>query len=211
MWSMSTSKKAPPRRKRPDSYHHGDLRRALVATATQMLENEEAENLSLREVARRAGVSHNAPYRHFADRDSLLAAVAAEGFRALGQTMAESRSASAQPLRAIGEAYVQFAIGRPRLFGLMFGPGLERSRHPELAAAMDEVFAHLAQPLGGNSADDGARPTLVAAWSLVHGLAHLLIDHRLGPRLRGSTQDVNSLIGDVLDAAGRGIQSADEP
>jgi AcrR family transcriptional regulator len=203
---MSTSKAPGPKRtaKRPETYHHGDLERVLVATATAMLEREGADNLSLREVARRADVSHNAPYRHFADRDALLASVAAEGFRALARSMTDARRA-ARPLRGVGKAYVLFALERPRLFGLMFGPGLKRGAYPDLAAAMDEVFAYLAQPFTDTIESADARAAMIAAWSIVHGLAHLLIDGRLGPRLLAGTQDVGGLIDDVLDVAGRGL------
>src|SRR5689334_19621575 len=105
------------RRKR--SYHHGDLHSALLLTAGKMLEKEGLEALTLREVARRAGVSHSAPYRHFAEREALLAALAAEGFERLGA--AQRKAAEAGGLRAMGEAYVAFALENPQRFRLMFG------------------------------------------------------------------------------------------
>ena len=184
-------------------YHHGDLRAALVAAATAMLEEEGHEALSLREAARRACVSHNAPYRHFADREALLAAVAAEGFRALAVAMAAASGAGRVALRGVGEAYVAFAVARPRLFALMFGAGLDIAAHAELQEAMDSVFAHLAAGFGARGGDD-PRPAMIAAWSVVHGLAHLLIDARLGPRLT-SGRDIPALTRAVLDAFAAGI------
>src|SRR6266850_4711197 len=97
------------------AYHHGDLRAALLQTAGKVLEKEGLGELSLRELARRAGVSHNAPYRHFPDRDSLLAALAAEGFALLENEM---RGLGA---RAMGEVYIRFALQHPQRFRLMFG------------------------------------------------------------------------------------------
>src|SRR5688572_33107199 len=96
------------------AYHHGDLRAVLLRTAGEMLEKEGLGALSLREVARRSGVSHNAPYRHFPDRDSLLAALAAEGFREFGDALAK------RPRQEMGEAYVEFALEHPQRFRLMF-------------------------------------------------------------------------------------------
>src|SRR5919206_2322086 len=97
------------------TYHHGNLRPALLRTAAKTLEKEGLGALSLRELARRAGVSHNAPYRHFPDRDSLLAALAAEGFEMLGDALEK------RPRREMGEAYVEFALAHPQRFRLMFG------------------------------------------------------------------------------------------
>src|SRR6185295_8903280 len=111
MFTMSTSKAA----KR--SYHHGDLREAVLRTAGQMLEKQGVEALTLRQLAGRIGVSHNAPYRHFPDRESLLAALAAEGYAMLGA--AQREAAAKQGLRGMGEAYVRFARQHPQRFRLM--------------------------------------------------------------------------------------------
>src|SRR3989337_63135 len=109
------------------SYHHGGLRAELVQTAGEMLEKQGLKSLSLREVARRAGVSHNAPYRHFPDRESLLAALAMEGFAKLGRALQEAGSAGG--LRARGQAYLRFALQNPQRFRLMFGGHLGIARH----------------------------------------------------------------------------------
>ena len=96
-------------------YHHGDLRQAVLTKAGEVLEKEGLESLSLREVARGAGVSHNAPYRHFSDRDRLLVALIEEGFQMLLDALAR------RPRREMGEAYVDFALSHPQRFRLMFG------------------------------------------------------------------------------------------
>lgn len=148
MWSMAT-------------YHHGDLRATVLAAAAKMLEKEGVAGLSVREAARRAGVSHNAPYRHFADRDALVEALVAESFDLLGRSL-ENRTG-----RALGEAYVSFALAHPQRFRLMFSGGRGRAG---LEAQFAESFAHL-------GADAGAAGA--AAWALVHGLACLILEGQI--------------------------------
>jgi AcrR family transcriptional regulator len=169
-------------------YHHGDLRRALLDAAEALLAEGEAAP-GLRAVARRAGVSHAAPYRHFADRAALLAAVAARGFRELADRMAHAAAAAGDArarLAALGEAYVGFALDRPAAFRLMFGPQFAGGRGgPELQAAQAEAFELLARAVaelrGGAARDPEVRQAAVAAWGLAHGLAQLLIDGRAAP------------------------------
>ncbi|MER6877007.1 TetR/AcrR family transcriptional regulator, partial [Amycolatopsis sp. NPDC000673] len=110
---MSTSTK--------DGYHHGDLRATLLTTAMEML--EQGEQFSLRAVARKAGVSPTAPYRHFADRDALESALAAQGLRDLNEDLiqGDAMPATVAELAELGVAYVDFALRRPALFRLMFG------------------------------------------------------------------------------------------
>ena len=120
---MSTSE----REKKRDSYHHGDLRNALVNIGVAMLAEEGVEALSLRGLARRAGVSHNAPYQHFADKDALLAAIAEQGFGLLADAIESSQTDAGtdsfrERLIAAGQGYVRFAIEHPHHFRLMFGP-----------------------------------------------------------------------------------------
>ena len=149
------------------TYHHGDLPAALLRAAGRTLEKRGIGALSLREAARHAGVSHNAPYRHFPDREALLVALAAEGFAMLGERL------RGQPGRAMGEAYVRFALEQPQRFRLMFGGVLPMAKYPELRAAADAAYQALQQAF-----KEMPRPELAAAaaWSLVHGLAHLLLD-----------------------------------
>src|SRR3970040_1414973 len=97
------------------TYHHGDLRTALLRSSSKILEKEGVSKLSVREAARRAGVSHNAPYRHFPDRESLLAGIATEGFSMLGAALQGSSG------KAMGEDYVRFALEHPQRVRLMFG------------------------------------------------------------------------------------------
>ena len=185
-------------------YHHGDLRRALVEAAAGLLEEGGHEALSLREAARRAGVSHNAPYRHFADRDALLRAVAAGGLNQLAASMAEARAAGG--FRGVGEAYVAFALARPRLFRLMFARQSEADRDdPDLAAAMQAALQPLSVTFEGLAAPGETNATMLAAWSVVHGLANLLLDARVGHLTDGmSAPDLTRA---VLNAFARGLMA----
>jgi AcrR family transcriptional regulator len=169
-------------------YHHGDLRRALIETALGMVTEEGAWNFTLREVARRAGVSHAAPYNHFADKSALLAEVAALGYQALGRDMEAAGHrprSSRQALLGLATAYVRFGIEHPAHYRLMFGPELaDKERYPVLQQASDATFAALTRALErGQAAGDvrrgSVRDQAVVAWSLVHGLTTLLIDQRL--------------------------------
>lgn len=136
------------------TYHHGNLRAAVLDSAARMVEREGIEGLSVREAARRAGVSHSAPYRHFRDRDALLNALAVDGVARL------LRELGAGGGRELAEAYVRFALARPQLFRLMFAG----RRWPEIEARFAEAFA------------DVGKPGAAAAWALVHGLACLILD-----------------------------------
>jgi AcrR family transcriptional regulator len=178
-----------PRSDRPAApYHHGDLRRALIETALTMVTEEGAWNFTLREVARRAGVSHAAPYNHFADKSALLAEVAALGFRALRREMeraARRPRSLREALPGIAAAYVRFGVEHPAHYRLMFGPEFaEKERYPVLKQASDATFAALTSALERGQAAGDVRPGSVldqalAAWALVHGLTTLLIDQRL--------------------------------
>jgi AcrR family transcriptional regulator len=150
------------------TYHHGDLRAAVLAAAAKMMEKEGLGGLSVREAARRAGVSHNAPYRHFPDRDALLAALAAEGFSELGKALENCSG------RGLGEAYVRFALEHPQRFRLMFGGQLALDRHGELRAQAEATHERLAKAFAGLGSE--ASHAAAAAWSLVHGLAQLILD-----------------------------------
>lgn len=164
------------------TYHHGNLRPALLRAAGKILEKEGVAALSLRDAARRAGVSHAAPYRHFADRDALLAELAAEGFEMLADAM------RGQAGKEMGEAYVRFALEHPQRFRLMFGGALPMATHDHLrqaASATYEALVHAFSEL--------PKPELAAAaaWALVHGLAHLKLDGHL------AAQSVADVIGAV--------------
>lgn len=185
-------------------YHHGELRRALLRAAGKLAEKQGLAGLSLREVARRAGVSHNAPYRHFPDRDSLLAALAAEGFAALGKTLQEA--AASGGLRAMGEAYVRFALERPQRFRLMFGGSVRIAKHPALRENATRVFEGLAQALAPQIPGVAGRDASIAAWALVHGLSQLLLDERIAStalRERSRDEMVGAVLGSIRFAAAR--------
>jgi AcrR family transcriptional regulator len=195
---MSTSK----RRKR--AYHHGDLPAALRRAAGKMLEKEGLEALTLRTLARRTGVSHAAPYRHFRRREALLAALAADGFAMLGR--AQREAAASGGLRAMGEAYVRFALRHPQRFRLMFGGRLKIARHAALREVALKTFEGLSGALAervGNA--PRARDASIAAWALVHGLAQLLLGDRIAPAARqGRSEDqfVRDVLGTMRFAAG---------
>lgn len=190
MLTVSTSE-------RGERYHHGDLKRALVEAGLSALAEEGGpDKLSLRGLARRVAVSAMAPYRHFEDREALLAALAGEGYRMLGEAMRQAAEAApADRMRAIGEAYIRFALAHPPLFRLMFGGAIPFGRrHPELNLAADAAFGVLRGEMEGRPSRY-ASP--LAAWSTVHGLAMLLIEGRLGIDLANAS-GVEAAIGSVL-------------
>jgi AcrR family transcriptional regulator len=160
-----------------DRYHHGDLRAACLGAARELLEEDGATALSLRAVARRAGVSPGAPYRHYADRDALISAVATVGYRELAEHLAAAHPTPSTPddLAAVAVAYVQFALARPALFRVMFGEPCDRDSGERVAAT-----EAISQYVGANvrrafpEADEEAMAT--AVWALVHGLAFLHLD-----------------------------------
>ncbi|MBM7056044.1 TetR/AcrR family transcriptional regulator [Streptomyces durocortorensis] len=168
---------------RERTYHHGDLRRAILAAALDAIAAEGPAALSLRDLARRAGVSHAAPAHHFKDRTGLLTAVAAEGYALFADALA-----GAPDLRERGVAYVRFAATHPAHFQVMFQPDLHRPDDPDLLAARaratEALRAGVADlPPGGRGADD--RLAGVAAWSLAHGFATLLLSGNLADAMEG--------------------------
>lgn len=168
-------------------YHHGDLRNALIEAARAILEEESLANLSLRAVARRAGVSHAAPYRHFPNHEALLVELAIEGFAELRETIAAVSKVSAQDpdrITKMGAAYMRFVARRPALARLMFGPQLpNRDKFPRLADAADAVAAEI-----GVAVRDPALG--LAVWAAVHGLAMLILENVVDLGQRRSGLDV---------------------
>ena len=152
------------------TYHHGNLRAALLRAGMKVIEKKGIKRLSVREAARRARVSHNAPYRHFPDRQSLLAGIAAEGFARLGEALKTSSG------KAMGEAYVRFALEHPEVFRLMFGGTIRMGDHPPLREAADRAYQSLVDRFRAHGSEAEANVAAAAAWSLVHGLSHLLLD-----------------------------------
>ena len=159
------------------NYHHGNLREALLDAAEAVLAESGPEGLTLREVARRAGVSHGAPYHHFDNRDALFAAVAERGFTGLlGAMTGAAGATSRDQLVAICEAYVEFAAHHPTRFRLMFGPLLaSKALYPGLKEAGERSFFVLLEASRA-VAPAQALPLALAGWSMAHGLAHLRIN-----------------------------------
>lgn len=159
------------------SYHHGDLRLACLRAARELLEEDGSAALSLRAVARRAGVSPTAPYRHYADRDALLSAVAADGYHELAARMVEVNAAPATPgeLADVAVAYVLFAVDHPAMFRAMFsdpcGPD-----DPQRAEAGQAVLSYVVEIVQRAFPGGDLEATSTAVWALVHGLAFLHLD-----------------------------------
>jgi|SRR5665213_219037 len=173
--------KAAPKSK---AYHHGDLRKALRDAALAILEEDGLAELSLRAVARRAGVSHAAPYRHYPNHEALLVELAVEGFLELRAEIAAAAAAPSQKsdrITGIGGTYMRFAVRRPALAKLMFGPQIpNRDRHAELSDAAEAIGVEI-----GTALDDQILG--LAVWAAVHGLAMLALDNviDLGQRHAG--------------------------
>ena len=174
---MATTNKA--------GYHHGDLRRTLLTQAATLLEEVGSEALSIRALARRAGVSPRAPYQHFADKEALLSALAADAFRAFGDALAaaDAVAVSDREIEEQAVAYVRFARAAPGRFRLMFGP---RRTQPDddLTAAKAYAFGFLrgAAERAAKSGED-VRALALGYWSFAHGLAVLLLDDRVNEEL----------------------------
>jgi AcrR family transcriptional regulator len=215
---MSRSTGATKRVKQ-DTYHHGDLRRALIDAGRAVLAERGVDGLSLREVARRAHVSQAAPYHHFADKAELVTAVVEVGFAdftaALRAAAGEAGDSALARLMAMGLAYVRFALSQPAVFRLMFRPELRDVGSSSAAAAMqaagltsydvfrDAVAAAIEEGSIQGTVDDVA----LAAWSIVHGLATILVD---GP-IDMSRRSPDELAQVVLLALGAGVVSGRLP
>ena len=170
-------------------YHHGDLRRALLDTALEAIAEHGPAAVSLRDVARRAGVSHAAPTHHFRDKAGLLTALATEGWSLLADALVES---AGRGFGEVGVGYVLFATSHPAHFAVMRAPGLTRGDDPDLMAAMQRAGAQLEAGVERFEAGSGREDptTALAAWSLVHGLAALLLEGAVAP---GPGSDVATL------------------
>ena len=162
-------------------YHHGDLRQAVLTAAVAALAESGPAQLSLRDLARRAGVSHAAPAHHFGDKAGLLTAIAAQGYQLLAEALTAARQRSADFLE-VGVAYVRFAVEHRAHFEVMFRPDLYHPDDPEVATARQRAADALYGGVGSVAAT-GRGPDIplagVAAWSLVHGFATLWLNHAL--------------------------------
>ncbi|HEX4663202.1 MAG TPA: TetR/AcrR family transcriptional regulator [Terriglobales bacterium] len=190
--------------RKPKPYHHGHLRESLLQAAIQLIAEVGPAGFTLREVSRRAGVSHNAPYRHFADRDELLAAVAAQGFRELDEAMLKAlkhQRSSIARLKHAGLAYVEFALRRPEHFAVMFDAAVSKHKTTDSSQAAEQAFGTLVR-LVKSCQDEGRLPSgdvhqfALLAWSMVHGVAKLATAKRLPFE---STADVLKFANFVID------------
>jgi AcrR family transcriptional regulator len=196
------------------TYHHGNLRTELVRAAVELARERGEAGVVLREVARRTGVSHNAAYRHFADRDQLLAEVAGEAFAGLSAAMAARVRAipavgtpqerARARLREIGRAYVEFALAEPGLFSVAFatheinGEMTEADPYTQLGAALDELVA-------AGAMDATRRPGAeTVCWSAVHGFSVLSLD---GPLRDLSAAERDAELEGMLATVERGLTS----
>jgi AcrR family transcriptional regulator len=190
------------------SYHHGDLKNALIQAGGQILMEEGVGALSLRKVASRAGVSHSAPYAHFTDKQALIAAISTEGFRQLYEKLKAAADANrtdpASMLVEVAYAYLTFALESPAFFKVMFSGILEQEQaYPEFVAMSKKNFQLLVDLVGlGQIAGVlhmGAPDKLaVSIWSMVHGFTALLINHQIPGSIQ-DTGDLKMLLCEVLD------------
>ncbi len=208
-----TPMKAPATAPARARYHHGDLRNALLETALRLVAERGAEGFSLREAARELGVSPGAAYRHFADKQALMTALALDGHVRLATAMEKAiarlpgkpgtRAQAAAAFSAIGEVYVEFAVRHPSHFRVMFGPCLEDWGIPGQAAPGRDAFQILMDVLDAMVAtgviDARARAGAeIAAWSGVHGLAALLVEGALPLPPRGRADAVRLMVRTLL-------------
>ena len=175
-------------------YHHGDLRRALIETAMGMLHEDKGWQFTLREVARRAGVSHAAPYKHFPDKAALLAEMALLGFDRLRQATMTAKSRRPKSLRdeffAIGRAYVQFGVSNPALYRLMFSADADEAADVHLNERALAAFGVLIELLKRGQTEGilrkrDVRGQAAACWAQLHGITMLTIDGLLLPEKVG--------------------------
>jgi AcrR family transcriptional regulator len=185
-------------------YHHGDLRAALLAAAEAEIAEHGIEAFSLRQVARRAGVSHAAPAHHFGDANGLLTALAAEGFRQFRRAQAVREGAADWAPRAqmiaAGLGYVDFALARPALFRLMHASDRPSYDSPDLGAVAQAAYEHLA---GGVAAikPDAGMADVGAVWAIAHGLSDLLVAGRLNGLLRLPVAERDVAIAEIIGRA----------
>jgi AcrR family transcriptional regulator len=205
---MPRSSRTPGRRKASSSYHHGQLREALIAAGLGLLEQRGGAKLSLRETARSVGVSPMAAYHHFADKDALLAAIVAAGFAELAARQARASARAPSPgaaLLALGRVYVESARERPELFRLMAGRDLltsdATSRHA-VRVAFDLLRRHVRDWIGERDAATYA----AGAWAVAHGISILLNEGLLRPGEDGLPSE-RALVNSVLELVGRGIRA----
>ncbi|GGK44284.1 TetR/AcrR family transcriptional regulator [Nocardia camponoti] len=178
-------------------YHHGDLRTVLLDSAAEQIASEGIEAVSLRALARRAGVSHAAPAHHFGDRAGLFTALAVQGFDLLATELA----AAGPDLRDIAVAYIRFALRNPGRFDVMFRREVLRADDPELLAARERSGVSLRAGMEGAQANPEVarqRASQLAAWSVVHGFATLWREGALADSVLAGTSDPEELAREMI-------------
>lgn len=188
------------------AYHHGALRQALIEAAEQVIAERGVDGFSLRETARRAGVSPAAPGHHFKDARGLLTAVAAQAFREFGDALEEANRAPDRQsrIRAQGLAYVRFALANRAKFDLLWRKALIDDSDPDYSAAGGRALQILDRVVRGEDApnvqpNDPALAPSIAAWSIVHGFARLAMDGVFGTDSGAAERAVDELLPSVLD------------
>ena len=164
-----------------------DLRQKVLQASLALIEEGGLDRLSMREVARKSGVSHQAPYYYFGDREAILAAIAGEGFSKLGRSFLRAVDQAgfkpAKALEAIGRAYIEFALRNPAYFQAMFrADAVPLDRYPDVRKLSDEAFGKLVETIGKVFADQPSAVRLtisIACWAMVHGLATLILEGTL--------------------------------
>ena len=210
---MNTVKIKPRSAARRSTYHHGDLRQQLLRAAEQIILERGVDGFTLREAARRAGVSAAAPAHHFKDAKGLLTEVALLGYREFGAALESADKAAgadvAQRLRAQARAYVRFALAQPARFQLMFRHDKHDRTNLEFVEVANHAYGVLEGAIRAATRTPAERPLspegrgfLLANWSIVHGFAHLALGGELGPpdAQRPSSEALLSLMLDHLPA-----------
>jgi AcrR family transcriptional regulator len=184
-----------------------DLRQKVLSASLALIEEGGLDRLSMREVARKAGVSHQAPYHYFGDREAILAALAGEGFEKLGRALVRAAADAGEPSKAVeamGRAYVDFALRHPAYFQVMFrADAVPLDRYPEARQAEDDAFGSLVEEIDKAFADEPAetrRSIAIAAWAMVHGLATLILEGSLARKVGVSKARQKQLADEVIGA-----------
>ena len=182
-----------------------DLRQEVLKASLALIEEGGLARLSMREVARKAGVSHQAPYHYFADREAILAAIAGEGFAKLGGSLTRAAGGDADPRKAVGamgRAYVEFALKHPAYFQVMFrADAVALENHPEAREMEDKAFEGLVAGIGKALSDQPGevqRKIAIACWALVHGLATLILEGTLARKVRVPKAKQKQLADEVI-------------